>query len=88
MTTKTYLAIDMGASGGRHLAGRFDGKKLSLEEFYRFENGPIELAGTWYWNLPGLWQHVQTGLKAVGNRIGQEVVSVGVDTWGVDFALL
>jgi len=88
MTHKTYLAIDMGASGGRHLAGQFDGKTLTLKELYRFENGPIDLAGTFYWNLPSLWTHVQEGLKAAGAAVGKEIVSVGVDTWGVDFALL
>jgi len=46
MTHKTYLAIDMGASGGRHLAGQFDGNILTLNELYRFENGPTDLAGT------------------------------------------
>ena len=82
---KTYLAIDMGASSGRHLAGIFDGKKLKLEELYRFENGPTDLAGTLYWNLPSLWTHIQAGIQAAA---GHNLVSVGVDTWGVDFALL
>ena len=85
---KTYLAIDMGASSGRHLAGRFDGNTLTLEELYRFDNSPIDLAGTLYWNLPSLWSHVQSGLQAAGSALGDEIVSVGVDTWGVDFALL
>ena len=88
MTLKTYLAIDMGASNGRHLAGQFDGNTLTLKELYRFENGTTDLAGTLYWNLPSLWQHVQTGLQAAGAAFGNEIVSVGVDTWGVDFALL
>ena len=88
MTRKTYLAIDMGASGGRHLAGQFDGNTLTLKELYRFENGPTDLAGTLYWNLPSLWSHVQAGLNAAGAAIGDEIVSIGVDTWGVDFALL
>jgi rhamnulokinase len=88
MTRKTYLAIDMGASSGRHLAGHFDGKTLELEELYRFENGPTDLAGTLYWNLPSLWSHVQTGLQLAGTKFGSKIVSIGVDTWGVDFALL
>ncbi len=85
---KTYLAIDMGASGGRHLAGHFDGEKLTLEELYRFDNGPVDLAGTLYWNLPGLWTHVQNGLKIAGEKFGNAISSVGVDTWGVDFVFL
>ena len=88
MTQKTYLAVDIGASGGRHLAGQFDGKTLTLKELYRFENGPTDIAGTLYWNLPSLWTHIQEGLKVAGAELGDQVVSVGVDTWGVDFALL
>jgi len=88
MKHKTYLAIDIGASGGRHLAGQFDGSTLTLNELYRFDNGPTDIAGTLYWNLPSLWSHVQTGLKTATSELGDEIVSVGVDTWGVDFALL
>ncbi|MDR0870752.1 MAG: rhamnulokinase [Planctomycetaceae bacterium] len=85
---KTYLAVDMGASSGRHLAGHFDGKTLTLEEIYRYENGPVEINGTFHWNLPSLWQNVKTGLNAAAEKCGTKIVSVGVDTWGVDFALL
>ena len=89
MAEKAYLAIDMGASSGRHLIGRFDGRKLRLEEVYRFENGPVDLDGRLYWDLPGLWSRVRQGLAAAGAAPGGDaIVSVGVDTWGVDFGLL
>ncbi len=88
MAEKAYLAIDMGASSGRHVVGRFDGQKLTMEEIYRFENGAIDLAGKLYWDLPGLWAHVGRGLRAAGSQFGDRVASVGVDTWGVDFGLL
>ncbi|HYW80679.1 MAG TPA: rhamnulokinase, partial [Thermoguttaceae bacterium] len=88
MTEKAFLAIDMGASSGRHMAGLFDGKKLRLEEIYRFENGAVEAAGRLYWDLLGLWSHVRQGLRAAGSQLGDRVVGVGVDTWGVDFGLL
>ncbi len=89
MAEKAYLAIDMGASSGRHLIGRFDGQRLRLEEVYRFENGPVDLDGRLYWDLPGLWSRVRQGLTAAGSREGGDaIVSVGVDTWGVDFGLL
>ncbi len=88
MAKRAYLAIDMGASSGRHVLGSFDGRKLQLEEVYRFENGAVDLAGSLHWNLPGLWSHVCQGLRAAGNRDDVEVVGVGVDTWGVDFGLL
>jgi rhamnulokinase len=88
MAERAYLAIDMGASSGRHLVGLFDGNRLSLEEIYRFENGPVEVAGRMYWDLLGLWRQVRTGLRAAGGRFGKAISSVGVDTWGVDFGLL
>ena len=88
MAQKAYLAIDMGASSGRHVVGRFDGRKLALEEVYRFENGPVQVAGNLYWDLLGQWSHVIRGLRAAGAEAGAQIASVGVDTWGVDFGLL
>jgi rhamnulokinase len=88
MAEKAYLAIDMGASSGRHVMGLFDGRKLRLEEIYRFENGAVEVAGSLYWDLLGLWSHVRRGLRAAGNQWGEQVAAVGVDTWGVDCGLL
>ncbi|MDR1491977.1 MAG: rhamnulokinase [Planctomycetaceae bacterium] len=88
MTKKLYLAIDMGASSGRHIVGHFDGERLTLEEVYRFENGSIEMAGNLFWNFLGQWGHVVAGLQAVGALYGSDIVSVGADTWGVDFGLL
>jgi rhamnulokinase len=88
MTQKAYLAVDMGASSGRHVLGLFDGRQLRLEEVYRFENGPVEVAGRLYWDLLGQWSQVRQGLRAAGAKAGAGIVSVGVDTWGVDFGLL
>ncbi|MHC4399861.1 MAG: rhamnulokinase [Planctomycetota bacterium] len=88
MAEKAYLAIDMGASSGRHVVGHFDGGSLRLEEVYRFENGPVDVAGGLYWDLLAQWSHVKQGLRAAGDRFADRVASVGVDTWGVDFGLL
>ncbi len=88
MSPKAYLAVDMGASSGRAVLGLFDGKQLRLEEVYRFENGPVEVAGHLHWDLLGQWAHIRQGLRAAGSKAGNSVVSVGVDTWGVDFGLL
>jgi rhamnulokinase len=88
MASKAYLAVDMGASSGRHVLGLFDGQQLRLEEVYRFENGPVEIAGRLYWDLPGQWSHVRQGLRAAAAKLGNEITSIGVDTWGVDFGLL
>jgi rhamnulokinase len=87
MAEKAYLAVDLGASSGRHVLGRFDGHRLALEEVFRFDNGPVDLAGRLHWDLPGLWSQIRRGLSAAAAR-NPAIVSVGVDTWGVDFGLL
>ncbi len=88
MADRVYLAVDLGASSGRVLAGRFDGRRIQLEELGRFENGPVHAAGGMYWDLLALWQHIQSGLAVAAAKYGTQVRSVGVDTWGVDYALL
>src|SRR5436190_4268807 len=87
-SSQVFLAIDLGASGGRVVAGLFDGQQLSLEEVYRFDNGGIHAAHHMHWPLMSLWQHVTRGLKAAGRLYPSRISSVGVDTWGVDFGLL
>jgi rhamnulokinase len=87
-TTQVLLAIDLGASSGRVVAGLFDGSQLALEEVYRFDNGGVPIAGRMQWDLLNQWQHVLRGLRAAGKLYGGRVTSVGVDTWGVDFGLL
>jgi rhamnulokinase len=83
-----YLAFDVGASGGRLVAGRFDGARLQLEEVHRFANGGIWAGERFYWDLLGLWQEMLTGLRKAAGQFSDQVVSAGVDTWGVDFGLL
>ena len=87
-TSQVFLAVDLGASSGRVVAGLFDGSKLALEEVYRFDNGGVPIAGRMQWDLLNQWQHVLRGLRAAGKLYGGRVASVGVDTWGVDFGLL
>jgi rhamnulokinase len=87
MAEQAYVAVDLGASGGRVLAGRFDGERMELEELHRFENGAVPAAGGLFWDVLGLWQQLLSGLRAAAGR-GLAIRSVGVDTWGVDFALL
>ncbi|GIW96595.1 MAG: carbohydrate kinase [Pirellulaceae bacterium] len=85
---RMFLAVDLGASSGRVLAAGWNGQRWRLEEIYRFENGGIAVGPRLYWNLLGLWEHVQTGLQAAQARYAGAIHSVGVDTWGVDFGLL
>jgi rhamnulokinase len=82
-----FLAIDLGASSGRAIVGSLEGKKLSLREIHRFENGGTLVNGRLVWNLLGLFQEIKTGIrKAVDEKI--DIAGIGVDTWGVDFALI
>jgi rhamnulokinase len=82
-----YLAIDIGASSGRHILGWMDNDKLRIEEIYRFENHLKNKNGHLCWDLEKLFNEVLTGIKKCGelNRIPK---SIGIDTWGVDFILL
>ncbi|MGE0607552.1 MAG: rhamnulokinase family protein [Pirellulales bacterium] len=88
MAERAYLAVDLGASSGRVVAGLFDGRRLRLEEVYRFENGGVAVGLRLYWDLLNQWNHVQRGLRAGASAHGERIRSVGVDTWGVDFGLL
>lgn len=82
-----FLAIDIGASGGRHILGHLEDGRLVLEEIYRFENGMEEIDGQKCWNVERLFEEIKTGMKLC-RRIGKIPVSMGIDTWAVDFVLL
>lgn len=84
---KKALAIDIGASSGRHMLGSLQGKRLVLEEIHRFENRQIERNGHLCWDMEHLWQGILHGLKACA-AAGKIPSTVGVDTWAVDFVLL
>lgn len=85
MAAKTVLAVDLGAESGRVMAVHFDGKQLSVEEVHRFLNIPVRVRGTLYWDILRLWGEIQTGIEK-GRAL--RPASLGVDSWGVDFALL
>jgi rhamnulokinase len=77
-----FAAIDLGASSGRVVCGRFDGETVSLEECHRFPNRPVRLPDGLRWNLLHLFTEAVSALR------GRTFDGVGVDTWGVDYALL
>jgi rhamnulokinase len=83
----TMAAIDLGAQSGRVVVGRLDGERLSIVEVHRFENVPVLAAGTLYWDALRLYEEVLAGLAAA-TREFPRIDSVGVDSWGVDFALV
>ncbi len=84
---RVIAAVDLGASSGRVIVGRFSGEGLVLEEAHRFPNGFHELNGNDYWDVGGLLAEIRTGIRAAKERF-TALESVGVDTWGVDHALL
>jgi rhamnulokinase len=88
MSEKIYLAIDLGAESGRVIAGRWNGKTVRLQEIHRFPNGPVYLGETMRWDVLRLWGEIQAGLALAARQFGRKIVSVGADTWGVDFVLL
>ena len=88
MSEQCYLGVDLGAESGRVVAGLFDGHSVRLEELHRFPNGPVNVGGTLRWNVLGLWHEIQQGLAAAAARFGDEIRSIAVDTWGVDYVLL
>ncbi|MFT5373504.1 MAG: rhamnulokinase [Candidatus Latescibacterota bacterium] len=88
MTTRNLLAFDLGAESGRAILGRFDGERLTLEELHRFANNPVRLFDRLYWNPLGLFAEMKQGLALAARQQNISVDSVGIDTWGVDFALL
>lgn len=84
---KYYLAVDIGASSGRHMLASMVGGKMQLEEVYRFPNGMDNKNGTLCWDVERLFTEIKTGLKKC-KELGKIPVSMGIDTWGVDYVLL
>lgn len=85
MDAKYYFAIDLGATSGRTILATFDGTRVSMEEVSRFDNPMIPLGGHLYWDIIGLYNEVLKGLCSVATN-GIHIESIGVDTWGCDFA--
>lgn len=82
-----FLAIDIGASSGRHILGHFEEGKIVLEEIHRFENGLIEKDGHLCWDIDYIFREVLNGMKKC-KEAGKVPVCMGIDTWAVDFVLL
>ncbi len=87
MADLNLLAIDLGASSGRGIVGAFDGKKLTLRENHRFSNDPVMINGRLYWDILRILHEIKQSItKTVQD--GDNVASIGIDTWGVDYAML
>jgi sugar (pentulose or hexulose) kinase len=88
MLEKTFIAVDLGAGSGRVMAAHTDLVTLRLEELHRFENPGIELPGGCYWDAMGLYRNILEGLRRGVELYGENIVSIGIDTWGCDHALI
>ncbi len=83
--TSTVLAVDLGAESGRVVAAGFDGSQVIMEVVHRFSNVPVKVRDVLYWDVLRLWGDIQNGLAA---GVAHNPAAIGLDTWGVDIALL
>jgi rhamnulokinase len=85
---KRYLAVDLGAESGRAILGTVSDRRLTLEELHRFPNTPVQTPTGLYWDTFRLFHEIVHGLRVAGRERKVTLDGIGVDTWGVDFALL
>ncbi|MFS0749133.1 rhamnulokinase [Oceanobacillus sp. 1P07AA] len=87
MQQQCNLAVDIGASSGRVIAGYLQNGKLLLDEVHRFDNTLIEVNNYFCWDIDRIYQEILTGIKSAADK-GYQPISLGIDTWAVDFVLL
>jgi rhamnulokinase len=85
---RNYLAVDLGAESGRVMIGTLIDNRLSLKEAHRFANIPVRLPDGLHWDVLRIWSEIKSGIAAAVSQSDKRVESIGLDTWGVDFALL
>jgi rhamnulokinase len=87
-STRNFLAIDLGASNGRVFNGSWDGKRFKLHELHRFDNHSVNVFGHLHWDVLRIWSEIKNGLSCYARHYNSLPAGIGVDAWGVDFALL
>ena len=87
MAVQNYLIFDFGASNGRGLVANYDGSKFEFDVLHRFDNVPVYLAGTIYWDFLRLFSDLKAGLAFAAKKY-KDIKSMGLDTWGVDFGII
>jgi rhamnulokinase len=87
MERKSFLAFDLGATSGRTILGTIENNRIELKELTRFPNQILQIGNHFHWNIYSLFEHLKEGLVAA-QKEGVEITSIGIDTWGVDFALI
>ena len=83
-----FLAVDLGAASGRILLGQWDGERIGLNELHRFPNGPVTIQDHQHWDVLRLWTEIKAGIARYAQQNSSHLLGIGVDTWGVDYALL
>lgn len=86
--TRKFVAFDLGAESGRAVVALFDGSTLRLDSVHRFPNGPVRVLDGLYWDVLRLFEDMKEGLRRCADQHGPDFAGIGIDTWGVDFALL
>jgi len=87
MKNKSFLAFDLGATSGRTILGTVENGRLQMKELTRFPNQMLRIGNHYHWNIYALFEHLKEGLSAAAKE-GIVISSIGIDTWGVDFALI
>ena len=87
-SARHVAAVDLGAGSGRVVLGRVGAERAEIEVVHRFENRPLTLPDGLHWNLPQLFEETLRGLSAAASVAGERLESIGVDSWGCDYALL
>lgn len=85
---RNVVAVDFGAESGRLALCRWNGTEGTLEEVHRFPNAPKQVGNHLVWDMEGLWGEIIRGLLKAAAKTGGHLDSVGIDGWGVDYALL
>ncbi len=83
-----FIAFDLGAESGRAMLAAFDGERLALEEAHRFPNIPVRVRESLHWDVLRLFEDIKRGLAQLAREHRGEIAGIGLDTWGIDFALL
>jgi sugar (pentulose or hexulose) kinase len=86
--TRNYLAVDLGAESGRAIVGTLTDRNLTITETYRFSNDPVRLPDGLHWDVLRLWSEIKSGISASALKFDGFLNGIGLDAWGVDFALL
>ena len=88
MAELKMLAIDLGASSGRGIVGKFDGNRLTLEENHRFPNEPVITAGSFNWDILRIYHEIKDSIRKSALSEDRDIASIAIDTWGVDYGFL